>query len=268
MKAVPARRHGFTLIELLVVIAIIAILAGMLLPSLARAKAKAERTYCQSNLRQISIFLQLYTDDNRDIFPAHRNQLVNDAGTYMNDWWGMTIIGYAQGKSNLFHCPTLKGRMPVPFSTSTPPATWTWNFDVMYVGYGYNGWFLGHHPYTDDSLSVGGILFTTTEQFKRSSIKRPSDNLVIGDKNPTAMGNSWSSSLWWPWGNMDSNPSSNHEGIDPVRHLGTGNVVFNDGHAESRKNQLINPIAMPAGGSLAALVNSRYWDPQLRGGDK
>jgi prepilin-type N-terminal cleavage/methylation domain-containing protein len=65
-----SNRRAFTLIELLVVIAIISILAGMLLPSLARAKEKARRIQCISGLRQINFSFRMWADDNESKYPV------------------------------------------------------------------------------------------------------------------------------------------------------------------------------------------------------
>jgi prepilin-type N-terminal cleavage/methylation domain-containing protein len=271
MKMLNVRRSArfpkaFTLIELLVVIAIIAILAGILLPALSRAKARGQRTYCMNNLRQIGMFFHFFTEDNDDFFPAHRNQGImnSDALLSVSNWWGTAIVGKESGRTNLFHCPNA----PIRPKKEADQVVWKWQFDCHLVGYGYNGWFLGQWPYAFNEAAAGsgganGYVFEGHGRFRRANVRSPSENLLIGDKRPYGSSDpsgtkaQWSSSLWYPNSNMSTGAK---EGIDTFRHIGGSAVVFNDNHVEVRNDKHINPQGDPFG--AVNIPIALIWDPQ------
>ena len=137
-------------------------------------------------------------------------------------------MGYSQNQSNLFRCPTLKGRR------TDKGVTWEWDFNAHKVGYGMNAFFLGLHPYGPASINVGGVKFTTAPWLKRTSVKNPANCLAIADKQPLFPSATWSCSLWWPTACMDESKSvmKRYEGVDDSRHNRFGVVGFVDGHAE------------------------------------
>ena len=162
--------EAFTLIELLVVIAIIAILAAMLLPSLARAKESACRIQCMGNLKQLELVLKIYAEDNRGSLPP-RSDIIR---------WPTELLELYR-TTNLLACPTdlKRGIPPATIGASNPKFV----ADNAWRSYIMNGW---NDVFPNLAMSNPRPDFS----MKEAEILRPSETVIWGEKRHPA-GDYW-----------------------------------------------------------------------------
>ncbi len=211
MGRVHIQVRGFTLIELLVVIAIIAILAAILLPSLARAKAQASRTRCLSNEKQIFIGYHLYNTDNAEFYPRQKdwNGAGGKDGTYalFVAATNRPLNTYVRAWET-FRCPSDKGDQLVGATNCYL------QYGTSYLPQFQHDSFRTRHTAGDANFPPGSYEW---RPMKASDVAvRPVNKILCGD---------W---LWHPNRGTTSSKSIWHNWRGSSRM----NMLFCDGHVE------------------------------------
>ena len=213
-RTLVRRIRAFTLIELLVVIAVIAILAGLLLPSLSKAKAKARSINCVSNLKQIGLGIQMYADENLNWLPG----TMHGAGINTNQSWINSMRPYLANVDAVRICP-MDGKRDERLARRVSSYSLNEFTSVVQTQFG---------------RVVG------PDYRKLTALRRPTDTHTVftaADGQPASIHADHTHSRQWGlgWAKVTSDiQPDRHSGRQVEDHsVGSDNYLFADAHVES-----------------------------------
>jgi prepilin-type N-terminal cleavage/methylation domain-containing protein/prepilin-type processing-associated H-X9-DG protein len=235
-------RKGFTLVELLVVIGIISVLIAMLLPALNKARDAAKKVSCASNMRQFGAVMRMYANDYGGWLPSSKrtqplNSVVspNPSGVWPDNWYYLTdVVGPlylmmkpTMGDGGVFRCPS--------------DEAWTIRLPLnsYYTDYGMN-------TFINGSGTMGALPLPSG---KLSQLRLPTRTALMMETYCHSIANVYAA--------PPVDPATRNYNV-VVRHEGMGNVLFVDGHVESRyAKEMPIQVAYP-GAAAVKLVNTVF----------
>jgi prepilin-type N-terminal cleavage/methylation domain-containing protein/prepilin-type processing-associated H-X9-DG protein len=257
---------AFTLIELLVVIAIIAVLAGLLLPALARAKARSQGIICMNNTRQLVLGCLVYVGDHEDRLPY--NLVGAAAQANLNNWaagvldWDLTpdntntllltdaALGACVGKSAaIYHCPG-------DYVLSPAQRQAGWRYRVRSYSMNASVGDAGSFSARGYNLNNPGYV----QFFKATAIPRPADIFVFLDEHPDSIGDGYFlNKVDYPapaYGYSSSPTGAEWLRLPASYHAGAASFSFADGHSEMHRWQSskTRPPSRPYASALPIMV--------------
>ena len=222
------RRRAFTLVELLVVIGIIALLLGILMPSLASTRRQAQAVVCLSNLRQVGVGLLLYAQDNKGYFP--RSSMTANwpppQEPFLVRPWPEALFSYLTTGTFESSHPTADasdrwqklfwGMYRCPSDLRGQDGTWKFNLATLYED---------HWSYAKNVLPEYGKSYDPryTQCLKITQIPRSSATVLFAETKADGMGDHFMVDDW----SADGSDAT----IDKTRHGSVSNYLYCDGHA-------------------------------------